>query len=84
MVFCVSSCKNLSPSAYISQDETECVSECAINEVIDFITDIDNPKCVISCPQTEYRDFITDPAHPRCVTSCKNLVPPAYINKYGD
>ena len=46
---CVSSCRDLIPSAFISKDGTRCTRICATDEVIDSITDEENPKCESDC-----------------------------------
>ena len=82
---CVTSCKNLIPTAYIKG--TICVRSCDKDEsenvlYIDFSSK-DAPKCSASCPSGFYKDSLTNSDSPTCVNSCKNLIPTAYINKAG-
>ena len=48
---CVSSCKNLLPTAYINKAGDTCTRSCEAGEVIDK-TDSDKPKCATTCPLT--------------------------------
>eukprot|EP00828_Plagiopyla_frontata_P047387 TRINITY_DN873_c0_g1_i8.p1 TRINITY_DN873_c0_g1~~TRINITY_DN873_c0_g1_i8.p1 ORF type:complete len:2601 (+),score=459.84 TRINITY_DN873_c0_g1_i8:925-8727(+) len=78
---CVSSCKNLIPSAFITKAGNSCTRTCVGNEVIS--SSIDNPQCKDTCDGGEYIDALTNPSSPRCVSSCKLLVPSALINLDG-
>ena len=44
---CVSSCKNLIPSAFISKDGNSCTRKCSNNEFIS--SSVDNPQCKDEC-----------------------------------
>ena len=70
MHFCVPSCKNLIPPAYISEDLTKCTRSCGTGKYIDFASDINNPKCVSDCPGGSFMDKLTDKDKWRCVTAC--------------
>ena len=82
VTFCVPSCKDLLPSAFLNKTGNSCTLTCAGDEVIS--SSVDNPQCKDACESSEYKDALTDLNNPRCVSSCKLLVPSAYINKAGD
>ena len=83
---CVSSCKNLIPSAFINKEENQCVESCTYGENTFYIDDTNaDPKCTDSCPEAAlYLDDLTNPSSPICVSSCKNLIFSAFINKEGN
>ena len=80
---CVSSCKNLEPTAYIytdteNNDKLTCIRECPADNIVDYTTDPNNPKCVTACPENHYIDAISSDLKV-CVPSCNDLIPPAII-----
>jgi len=83
--FCVPSCKNLIPTAYIdptTADYFKCNRSCPAGYPhLDKTTTVDHPICVTDCPaEAPYKDQDTFPGLSVCVKSCKNLNPPAFAN----
>ena len=82
--FCVPSCKNLIPIAYIDPTTDKfykCTRSCPDTlPYVDMTTNVDHPICVSTCPDVaKYIDDLTYPTTKVCVSSCKNLIPTAYI-----
>ena len=71
---CVSSCKNLEPTAYINTVNNKCVRNCADTSLpyLD-LSVFDKPTCVITCPT--YYEELTYDNKKICVSTCKNIIP---------
>ena len=78
---CVTSCKNLIPTAYIYDDAgvATCKTECPSDKKYIDAVDPDYPKCVANCPENYFIDKITDSKFMYCVPSCLNLRPTTFI-----
>ena len=66
--YCVSSCKELTPPAYLDSTKKKCVRECNSEYyIIDEITDPDYPVCVNNCGTNH---IYTSEGKNFCVESC--------------
>ena len=79
------------PSAFIKKDAKECVLRCESDEVLDALTNSDNPECKGECPtidssetyintETWYNTAGVKEEYKICVKSCSLLNPSKYIN----
>ena len=84
--YCVNSCKNLEPTAFIDASDEEhkkCTWECPANyPYIDESTDINHPVCVSVCPDDQPYIYDTENRGMKvCVDSCFKTLKKTLIDK---